>query len=1289
MECISSEIVDGKVKKVFREGETTFELFLSLDEETLYYGDNVGPILYIPPTVKRIEENLHFEGLSIEGSLPYLNKRYKNVQSSFSSKWIRGYSLVIPSSVTYIGDFSFKENQQFNGQLDVSKVDFIGVGAFYGCSGLKSVKLPDSMEKIPRALFCACVLLENVNIPDSVKEIEDSAFYACEMLSSVSMPDTVKKFGRWAFANCTSISNVLLPESLETISEGLFCGCSRLKDFKLPSSVISIGRNAFADTAIESIDISNVKEIGKKAFSGTSIKTVIWPMAVQKIEDDMFSSSSLEKIKIPSSVTYIGTGVFSGCRSLENIDLPNSLSYIGNGAFAGTSIKNITLPPKISRISDGLFKKCENLENVYFNGIITDIGNDAFFGCGKIKTFSVPSSVIKIGNRSFSECTELVYFEIVSPKTIVEDDAFLSSGLRYINYFGIPIYDKIYYRNTYEFTNKLIESVKKKNTKIDFSLNKIELTNADECSVIFTKVIKNLGSKEISDFSKALENFNVSTFDKNISFMKSIGMSTDEIADCIIDGNYNVMSYSFEEAENNFNYLLNERVIDKKVLNKLYFDGCYSESFNDKLKEYYDINGSFPDLFRTLLVEANDSNQLELRDRLVYVATMKLLDGHYDVDNYDKAIIMLRRTLFDNVIYSDRKSLESINDDFYRLVDLKYNKMAGMILPFYNKLNGIDEKWFSKVYREMKRGGSDTPFDKFYNSLTVVNNWEQYDSRLEAITLLKNEMIGRLLYADIVLTLDGTNTRPENYYSEYIEKKKQMALTGTSIDMSTLLEFAAKPRKELFENNGAINAMLKIDGYSFDALRVGPNEKDTLSKKDIQVKYAGVAKVNGYVFDEVEVAFYKGFRNYTEFASGNKVDNYVEYINNVVGVAKIPNEDKEGYLANVRSMVKKYVSEKSDEDLFKFCRSLDLYLRNNSTYERQSSEAVSAAKEVFDTDSNISNDARIMYCLYNLNRLAHDTLELNCKAALKSKFRLAISDTTSYEDMRKVFNAYNSLYRCGLDSDVVDVLLDKSRGVASAIFRDDSSMSETVKNVNDDMLANMLNMFRKKEIRAADISREEISKIRDKLKVISDLSAEDKELIGLSIKEQDVFFECKKLFSEEVMQKLAKNISPEIKSVMSADITEKRKFYAEHGFIAEVQLDAHGNEVLVCLCSAFNNPFSVHLKDLPRNIRKQLGNNVCTPTIAHCTLDCSGLTLRDADFDADVTTISNADNFVGFRSGPNNLMQAIRSNYDNYDVPARAIRHGSSLNAGSELESMFNEFSSSTDSVVIHSGEKK
>lgn len=1288
MECISSEIVDGKVKKVFRYGDgNLFELSLSLDEETLYH-NNADPILYIPSTVKRIEGSALSFPLS---DLSDGNPSYKNIQIQPSSTlFLPEKPLVIPSSVSYIGDFAFFNNPQLNGHLDVSKMDFIGKGAFSDCKNLTSVNLPDSMEKIPASLFRGCTKLVNVNIPNGVSNI-----------------------GKYAFSYCGEISEVLLPEGLKSISKGLFCGCSKLKDIKLPSSVVSIGEKAFCDTAIENIDISNVMEIGQGAFSETSIKKVNWPIAVRKIENGMFSYSGLEEIEIPSSVTYIGESAFKNCEKLNNIIFPNNLSYIGDlafvgcgkindiiipesveyvgeYAFAGTNIKNITLPPKITFISRNMFSHCSSLENVYFNGTITDIDTGAFSYCEKLKNFSVPASVTRIGGRAFSECLELEYFKIASPKTMIEDSAFDGcKKLEYINYFGIPVYDKIYYRNTYEFTNELIVSVKNNDTKIDFSLNKIELTNADECSVVFKKVIEKLGSDEVSDFSKVLENFNVSIFDKNVGFMKGIGMSTDEIADCILDGNYNIMAYSFEEAENNFNYLLRERIVDKKVLNKLYFDGCYAEGFSDKLKEYYDMYGSFPDLFRTLLVETNDSNQLELRDRLVYVATMKLLDGHYDVDNYNKAIIMLKRTLFDNVIYSDKKSLEIINDDFYRLVDSKYNKMAGMILPFYNKLNGINDKWFSMLYREMKRGGNNTPFDKFYNSLTVVNNWDQYDSKLEAISFLKNEMIGRLLYADIALTLGRTNTKPENYYSEYKEKKKQMALAGKSIDMSTLLEYAAKPREELFKNNGVINAMLKIDGYSFDALRVAPNEKKSLSKKDVQVKFAGSAKFNGYVFDETEIAFYKRLRNYSEFASGNKVDNYVEYINNAVGVAKIPNEDKEGYLANVRSMVKKYVSEKSDEDLFKFCRSLDLYLRNNSTYERQSSEAVSAAKEVFDANSNISNDARIMYCLYNLNRLAHDTLELNCKAALRSKFRLALSETTSYEKMREVFNAYNSLYRCGLDSDVVDVLLDKSRGMFDAIFRDNSSMSEAVKNANDDMLANMLNMVRKKEIRSAYISRNEISKIREKLTVISKLKDEDKELIGLSIKEQSVFFECKKMFSEEVMQKLAKNISPEIQSVMSADITEKRKFYAEHGFIAEVQLDEHDNEVLVCLCSAFNEPFSVHLKDLPPDIRKQLGNNVCTPTIAHCTLDCSGLTLRDADFDADVANISNADNFVGFRGSPNNLMQAIRSNYDNYDVPARAIKQGASLSTRSELESMFNDTGSSNNSVAVHSGEKK
>ena len=126
----------------------------------------------------------------------------------------------------------------------------------------------------------------NVTIPSTIKvnnvtytvtAIGDAAFYMCTGLTNVSMPNTITSINSMAFEKCSGLTNVVIPNSVTTLGIDAFASCTGLKMINIPNSVTSIGGLAFYGcTALTSVSIgSGVKTIKDKAFYGcTALNTI-------------------------------------------------------------------------------------------------------------------------------------------------------------------------------------------------------------------------------------------------------------------------------------------------------------------------------------------------------------------------------------------------------------------------------------------------------------------------------------------------------------------------------------------------------------------------------------------------------------------------------------------------------------------------------------------------------------------------------------------------------------------------------------------------------------------------------------------------------------------------------------------------------------------------------------------------------------------------------------------------------------------------------------------------------
>ena len=304
-----------------------------------------------------------------------------------------------------IGDKAFGQCEKLSEISLPDSVHTVGGGAFAGCKGLRKVKLSQRLSEINDCAFCSCESLDSISIPASVTAIKNSAFARCSNLKEVSLPDGLEQILSCAFSE-SGLTSVTLPSSLKLVQKGAFYNCLQL------SSV------TFSDGGELQLGVSS-----KKAKSHVD-STTFWGD-----EDELFSLSeiddllvefgvfqgcqSLKEIVLPQGIAYLGEETFQDCTGLEFVYIPDGLINLRYSIFDGCSkLTNVRLPSTLKVIGYGVFNECKALVGLDIPDGVEEISDYAFYECSSLQSVTLPRSVFRVGEQAFARCYNLKTIDV-------------------------------------------------------------------------------------------------------------------------------------------------------------------------------------------------------------------------------------------------------------------------------------------------------------------------------------------------------------------------------------------------------------------------------------------------------------------------------------------------------------------------------------------------------------------------------------------------------------------------------------------------------------------------------------------------------------------------------------------------------------------------------------------------------------------------------------------------------------------------------------------------------------
>ena len=220
------------------------------------------------------------------------------------------------------------------------------------CCCISGIDSLGKIETIPESAFSEdsfsstrIFTTTSVSIPEGVTSIGSNAFYYCTSLCNVELPNSLVNIDHQAFAY-TSLKNITLPKNLKNITGYAFNNCTNLY-------IVVDDDNPYYLS--EDGALFNKSKTSLIFYQSAPMDYTI-PSGLTEIGEYAFANSALASAELPEGITTIGTCAFFSCDNLASVSLPDSITTIKDSAFySANDLRGVTIPKNVTSIEDNAF----------------------------------------------------------------------------------------------------------------------------------------------------------------------------------------------------------------------------------------------------------------------------------------------------------------------------------------------------------------------------------------------------------------------------------------------------------------------------------------------------------------------------------------------------------------------------------------------------------------------------------------------------------------------------------------------------------------------------------------------------------------------------------------------------------------------------------------------------------------------------------------------------------------------------------------------------------------------